>query len=103
MLRIYIAVANAQHLLEHASINLPFIGYVTTGRESGKVVSGKLLLLPKLCVLDVVCSQLHTAQRQTWNRKSGEHHWRFSVLADINLCFLCAAIISSRLLFVLPT
>lgn len=25
-LKIYIAIANAQHLLEHASINLPFIG-----------------------------------------------------------------------------
>lgn len=42
MLRIYIAMSNAQHLTEHASVNLPFIGYITTRRrESGKIISGK--------------------------------------------------------------
>lgn len=34
----------------------------------------KVFYLPELCVLAVLHSRLYTVQRQTGNRKSGEHH-----------------------------
>lgn len=104
MLRIYIAIANAQHLSEHASIYLPFIGYITTRRrESGKIICGKSFI----CQSSVFQTSYMVGYMLYKDRPGIEDLASiarvFLFLPDINLCFLCTPIISFRLLFVLPT